>query len=121
MTLSLSTCLQSNMSADFLQTVIAFENGDEPFEEYMFSEPVTSTMHPVKWWKMVSKSCVMPLGFVDYVVSLHSACASSASIERIFSTFGFIHDKIRNRLGVEKAAKLVFCYRMLAGDHESDW
>ena len=55
------------------------------------------------------------------MIQLHSACASSASIERIFSSFGLIHNKIRNRLGVEKAAKLVFRYRMLRGKEDLDY
>ena len=39
-----------------------------------------------------------------------TASASNASVERIFSRFGLFHSKIRNRLGVKKAAKLVFLY-----------
>ena len=46
---------------------------------------------------------------------LQQACASSASVERIFSNFSFVHSKLRNKLGVEKTAKLVMCYRMLRG------
>jgi hypothetical protein len=40
------------------------------------------------------------------MTGLHSSPASSASIERWFSTVGFIWSKTRNRLGVEKAKKL---------------
>ena len=32
----------------------------------------------------------------------------SAAIERIFSNFGMIQSKLRNRLGLVKAGKLVF-------------
>ena len=39
-----------------------------------------------------------------------TAVASSAVVERILSTFGYIHSNIRNRLAIEKAAKLVFIY-----------
>jgi hypothetical protein len=52
---------------------------------------------------------------------LLSIPASSASIERIFSNFSFIHTKLRNRLGVQRATKLVFCYRMLRGTHDMDY
>jgi len=41
------------------------------------------------------------------------AVGSSAGVERIFSTFGLVHSKLRNRLGVEKAGKLVFIYKLL--------
>jgi hypothetical protein len=47
--------------------------------------------------------------------------SSSAAIERIFSNFGMIQSKLRNRLGLVKAGKLVFCYRMLRGKDEIDW
>jgi hypothetical protein len=34
--------------------------------------------------------------------------ASAAASECNFSTFGFIHSKLRNRLGAEKVKKLVY-------------
>ena len=48
----------------------------------------------------------LPEGLGELMIQLHSSCASSASIERIFLSFGLIHHKMRKRLGVEKAAKL---------------
>ena len=47
--------------------------------------------------------------------------SSLAAIERIFSNFVMIKSKLRNRLGLVKAGKLVFCYRMLRGKDEIDW
>jgi hypothetical protein len=47
--------------------------------------------------------------------------SSLAAIERIFSNFVMIQSKFRNRLGLVKAGKLVFCYRMLRGKDEIDW
>ena len=47
--------------------------------------------------------------------------SSLAAIERIFSNFGMIQSKLRNRLGLVKAGKLVFCNRMLRGKDEIDW
>ncbi len=38
---------------------------------------------------------------------------TSASIERLFSTYGLVHTKLRNKLGNEKAGKLVFLYKAL--------
>ncbi|KYQ55645.1 hypothetical protein ALC60_05460 [Trachymyrmex zeteki] len=40
-------------------------------------------------------------------IQLYTATASSAGIERLFSIFGLVHSKIRNRLGTEKVSKLV--------------
>ena len=54
-------------------------------------------------------------------VTLLNLPSSSASIERIFSNFGIVQTKLRNRLGVEKAAKHVMCYRQLRGHAELDW
>ena len=36
--------------------------------------------------------------FIELAIRLVSAPASSASIERIFSTFAHVHNKVRNRL-----------------------
>jgi hypothetical protein len=47
--------------------------------------------------------------------------SSLAAIERIFSNFVMIQSKLGNRLGLVKAGKLVFCYRMLRGKYEIDW
>ena len=65
-------------------------------------------MNPSTWWKSVGKNCKLPEGFVDLMINLHMTSASAACIERIFSTFGLVMTKLRNRLGMEKAAKLVF-------------
>lgn len=47
--------------------------------------------------------------------------SSSASIERVFSNSGLIQTKLRNRLGLQKATKLVFSYRYLRGKEDIDW
>jgi len=53
---------------------------------------------------------------------LHSAPASSASLERIFSTYGHAWSKQRNCVGPDKAEKLVKAYRYLCHDNdEPDW
>ena len=49
---------------------------------------------------------------IDRIVGLQNAVAFTASVERIFSIFGLVHSKLRTRLGIEKAGKLVFFYRM---------
>ena len=57
----------------------------------------------------------IPAPFIELMIQLHSAVASSASIERIFSTYGHVNTKLRNKMGMAKTEKLVFCYRMLNG------
>ena len=56
-----------------------------------------------------------------------SMAASSAASERAFSTFGFVHSKLRNRLGGDKVEKLVYiksnytCFSVLDGNIEEDY
>ena len=91
-----------------------------PFPESYFSEKVSS-MDAVTWWKAVGKSSALPSSFIGLVNQLLTSPASSASVERIFSNFSYVHSKLKNRLGVERAAKLVFCYRTLRGPKEPDY
>lgn len=54
------------------------------------------------------KSCITE-EVLNIIKQLHTAIASSAGVERIFSSFNLVHiSKIRNKLGAEKSAKLVF-------------
>jgi len=71
------------------------------------------------WWTCVKKTCkgVNP-GLCDLAIMLICLLSSSASIERIFSNFGAIQTKLRERLGLEKAAKFVSCYHELCGGAE---
>ena len=55
----------------------------------------------------------LPPQFTELMVKIHSCPASSASIERWFSTIGFVWSKERNRLGEERAMKLAQVYRSL--------
>ena len=38
---------------------------------------------------------------------------SSAEIERMFCSLGYIHDETRDQLSFEKAEKRTFCFRLL--------
>ena len=90
-----------------------------PFPGSYFSTEAIS-ISPLTWGQGAAVSGVDP-AFADLVQRLTTSPASSASIEMVFSTFRFIHNKIRNRLGVQKASKLVFCYHMLHGTKDLDW
>ena len=100
----------------FLPLLVAYDTQTAPFPQSFFCEPMLS-FSPILWWKGVLKNTKAEINhkFSRLALRLLSAPASSASIERIFSNFGYIHNKLRNRLGGETAAKLVFCYRMLRG------
>ena len=53
--------------------------------------------------KKTEKNGKLPLEFCKLMRGLHSAPASSASLEHVFSTFGLVWSKLRNRLDPKKA------------------
>ena len=94
-----------------LSSVLKYRAKFSPHEAYMFNPELLKDMTPLVWWQ--SQTLQLEPAILSLVEQLHSARASSAGIERIFSTFGFVHSKIRNRLGTTKAAKLVFLFKLL--------
>ena len=73
-----------------------------------------------QWWSIKLKQFERAKDFdgaefARFMVGLHSCVASSAGIERWFSTIGFVWSKVRNRLGFKKAEKLATVYRGLRG------
>jgi hypothetical protein len=57
------------------------------------------------WWKMFGYSTP---ALQKLAIRLVSQCASATECERNWSTFGFIHTKVCNRLTYEKLHKLVY-------------
>jgi len=112
---------------ELLPFVICFsEEDDDLYPRSFFQPQVISKLDPVSWWKSLKRATKKNEihKLADIMTHLLSCPASSASVERIFSSFGSIHSKLRNRLGVERATKLVFCYRMLRGkvyDDDNDY
>ena len=102
----------------FMAPTIAFMSKGLPYPPSFFK---TETNDPVAWWRALSTFDEFPEGFVEFMETLCISTASSAGVERVFSSFGLIHNKLRNRLGVDTASKLVFCYRMLRGNKELDY
>lgn len=103
----------SNNYPEYLPGIMAFKiKDDEFFSKTMLQENVINGFSSSKWWKIMEKrtekSTKLPRGFCDFFSNLLSCPASSASaMERFFSTFGLVWSKLRNRLGIEKAMKLV--------------
>jgi hypothetical protein len=106
-------CRSRNSS--FLPLLIAYDTQSSPFPSSFFLDEVVKSLKPEIWWKGVLKDSKSEVcaQFSNLAIRLLTAPASSAAVERIFSNFGFVHSKLRNRLKSETAAKLVFCYRML--------
>ena len=66
------------------------------------------------WWSIPD----IDKDLKDLIQGLLTCNPSTASLERIFSTYGWIHDDHRNRMGNEKASKLSFCFKVL---NKSEW
>lgn len=106
-----------------ISLLIAYEAEATPFPGTYFTE-TGKNMNPITWWTAIEKSFVSDVHSKEcckFIIQLLSCPASSASIERMFSNFGVIHSKLRNRLGMNTTAKLVMCYRMLRGPVELDY
>ena len=101
--------------AEVLHPEIARFHGQlPPFPSSYFTAGMKQ-LPPTEWWRGVAKRPGVNRELADAAISLLSKPPSSASIERTFSSFGLVQTKLRNRLGHETAAKLVFCYRILQG------
>uniref|UniRef100_A0A6P7GJD3 Uncharacterized protein LOC114343411 n=1 Tax=Diabrotica virgifera virgifera TaxID=50390 RepID=A0A6P7GJD3_DIAVI len=94
---------------------MALTSKSKPFPSFMY-HPNFKKTSPLLWWKSVPivKSAWPEKNiFLERINQLLTAVASTASIERCFSSFGLVHSKLRNNLGTEKAAKLVFMFKYL--------
>ena len=86
-----------------ISTYLSFLAQTDPFPKLRFREEARQVSSTV-WWKSLTGRKVSE-DFIELAIRLVSAPASSASIERIFSTFAHVHNKVPNRLFVEKAKK----------------
>ncbi|XP_073506891.1 uncharacterized protein [Phyllobates terribilis] len=108
----------SSNHPSLMPTIINFRaKGGTIQEIYMFAEDILRKVTPVNWWKSLKR---LDLETVQVMISLLTAVASSAGVERIFSSFGLIHSKLRNRLGPNKAGKIVFLFQIMNRNKEED-
>lgn len=87
----------------------------------MLHAATISKTKPTVWWTCVQRIGTVNPALCKIALKLLSLPCSSASLERVFSNFSVIQNKLRNRLGIEKASKLVVCYRFLRGKEELEW
>ena len=99
----------SSKDPSHVVTLSAFDAESSPFPQAYFNAGAIESVKPDIWWRGMRRYGV-PDTFIDIAIQLLTSPASSASIERVFSSFGIVYSKARNRLGNDKAAKLVFCY-----------
>lgn len=126
----------------FLPGVLYYNIKDQDtFPTGMFADITLkdTQMTASKWWKMMKTKFENDLrrcepeekkkiaqyqalvDFCTFLMKLHSCPASSASIERTFSTFGLIWSKLRNKLESDKVTKLVKVHRYLNRQEDGDW
>lgn len=101
------------INPSFVTNAINFELKEAPFPVTHFEDQVIKTIDGSKWWRSIAKACDISKDFCQLAAHLQTCPSSSAAIERIFSNFAFVHSKTRNRLGIDKVLKLVYCYLML--------
>ena len=105
----------------FEAELLNFMSDSLPIPKTLVHESVISKTIPKVWWSSIERSNSVNKTLCQLAMKLLSMPSSSASLERVFSNFGVIQTKLRNRLGLQKAAKLVFCYRFLCGKENIDW
>jgi hypothetical protein len=107
------------VSSDLLPILLSHCSSDHVFPSYLY-EASLKKMQPIIWWKSVNLedsrsfdwTLCRPM-WMKICEQLLSACATTATVERTFSTFGLVQSKLRNSLGIEKAAKLTFMFKHL--------
>ena len=70
------------------------------FKPYMLKEKMVASVSSLTWWQ--SQVSRRNDAILLLYKSLLTAVASSAGVERVFSTFGLVQSKIRKRLATEK-------------------
>jgi hypothetical protein len=105
----------------YLKHVLIFMSDSLSLPRALLHESATTKTKPTVWWWCVRRSDTVSSDMCTIGQNLMSCPASSAASQRIFSNFGVIQTKLRNRLGLQKTAKLVMCYRFLHGKEEIEW
>ena len=86
---------------------------DVAFPSSVFNPEVKRVLKPVMYWQNAAKLCDELLGakaFCELMAKLSTCPSSSAGLERVFSSFGLVHNKLRNRLSNAHVEKLVKVY-----------
>lgn len=85
-----------------------FPTKADPFYDFLVEQNVVSRMSPSEWWRSHFNSSFCKTLDKNKIQQLLTAVASSAYVERLFSTYRLVHLKLINKLGNEKATKLDF-------------
>ncbi|CAI6370707.1 unnamed protein product [Macrosiphum euphorbiae] len=92
---------------EIMSEILKFKAQTTPFKDYLFSNNALNNTSSITWWLALRNNISEKM--LSLNMQLHSAVASSA----VLSTFGFIYSKVRNRLGIQKAGKLITIFKHL--------
>ena len=102
------------LSEDFVVLATRFLDDDAAkIGSVWLNDAIRRKLHPVKWWTQVCSRNTAPAGVLEFIKKTFSCRPSSASVERAFSTFGFVQSNVRNRLRPQTVLKLSFIYRYI--------
>lgn len=106
----------AEINSDIMPLLYAFAAKGQPFPAHFFEDTMRLGTPPSIWWRTLQRKLRNSAGIGELAkisCQLNKFPASSAAIERVFSSFGLVQTRLRNRLSLEKTAKLVTCYRNL--------
>ena len=99
---------------ELMEDLVKYMGKVQPYNDSLFGDDYKN-VSPDAWWKGGIK-----FGFsaklVQIACSIVTAVASSAGLERYFSTLGLTYGTLRSSLGVEKAGKMAFLFKQLNKD-----
>lgn len=90
---------------DRLEEYHKFKNGTG-----LYGDKDALALDPETYWNLM---CSSSKNLSDFALDYISLPSSTASLERVFSMWSFVHSKSRNRLSCEKSEKLLYCYHTL--------
>jgi hypothetical protein len=102
-TKSVDDTRRENLYMQFTDFVISAEC-ERKSNSFRFKMLRDKRKTPLQYWQ--AEGVEWPL-LQDIAIKLFAMATSSAASERNFSTFGFIHSKLRNSLAAEKVQNLV--------------
>ena len=91
-------------SVELFAELVNFRNKNSPYDNEIIWKSA-NILNSSLWWQSWPISKLQQLA-----IEILSIPTSSAAAERNFSTFSFIHNKIRNRLKNDRVKKLVYIY-----------
>lgn len=106
-------------SPEFVTVAQAFLAKDVSFfPKSSLHEDVMNSSHPANWWYALKHRDNVPEALIEFLRPMYRCPSSTASIERVFSTYGFVQTEHRNRLTQDKVMKLSFNFRALRKQDE---